>query len=212
MGLGGLAILTLVALAASTLVISNQYPTRQTAVRTFTLPDDFTKIRRILMRTDATRQITTLAGDNEFLEEEWTQLGGGLESINILNPAWRLELRANLKVRSRDEYIEKPIVLLKQVVTIKPDEVLSDIDLDKGSERLLGYELITHYVRDEKAKNTRVELRLTQEILTTAPWFAHWIADSRVLASAELALEHQERAIRQLVDENRGKGGLLSLP
>ena len=209
MGMAGFVVLALALLAASTLVVSNRYATTQTATRSFTLPDDFTNVRRILMRTDATRQITDRAGDSEFLDEEWTKLGGGLESINILKPDWRLVLNANLRVHSLDEYIGKPVVTLKQVVTISPNEVLSAIKLDEGSDRLLQYELVTHYVRDEKEKNTRVELKLTEEIVTIAPWFAHRIADNRVRRSVALALEHQERAIRELNKENQSKGRLL---
>ncbi|MGD9721727.1 MAG: hypothetical protein AB7O59_05430 [Pirellulales bacterium] len=211
MGIFGLVLLAILGLVASTLVISNDYPTAQTMEVTFRLPEEFTQVRNILMRTDATRQITTLAGDNDFLEEEWTKLGGGLDSLRLWKD-WRLELRANLKVRSRDDYIERPEVTLKQVVNIKNDEVISTIVLDQGSKRLRQYELVTHYERDDQAKNTLVRLRLTQEILTTAPWFAHWIADNRVRASAQRQLANQERAIKQLIADNHDKARLLSLP
>jgi hypothetical protein len=47
-------------------------------------------------------------------------------------------------------------------------------------------------------------LALTQEILTDAPWFAHGIADRRVLASVEKTLENQEAAIRKVIADNIG--------
>jgi hypothetical protein len=209
MGVVGLVVLIGLALAASMLVVSNEYPTRQTAEVTFSLADDFTEVRKILVRTGATKQIIIMAGDNEFLEEQWTSLGGGLDSLKIWDPGWRLEMNGLLKLRSRDEYIGRPEVLLTQAVKVTPDEVLSDVDLKEGSERLLDYEMITHFLRDEKQKNTRVELRLTQEILTTAPWFARGIADRRVHASAMRALQNQKRAILKLIADNRGKGWLL---
>jgi hypothetical protein len=49
-----------------------------------------------------------------------------------------------------------------------------------------------------------VDLALTQEILTDAPWFAHGIADRRVLASVERTLANQETAIRKVIAENIG--------
>ena len=212
MGVAGFLVLVAALLAASTLVVSNDYPTTQTAEMSFNLPDDFSKVRSILMRTEATKQIIILAGDNEFLDERWDNLTPSLNLTRILNPQLNLELKASLKVRSRDDYIERPVVTLKQVVKITSEEVLSDIRLDEGSDRLWQYELITHYTRNEEENNTRVDLRLTQEILTTAPWFAHWIADNQVYASAERQLVNQKRAIRQLIEENRDKGGLLPIP
>ncbi len=206
MGVLGLVVL---ALLASALVLPSQYPTEQTAVLSFSLPDDFTEVRKILVRTDGTKQIIIMAGDNEFIEQEWTTVGGGLDSLKFWDPAWRLEFQGKLKVRSRDEYVGKPIVTLTQTVKITPDEVLSQTDMDEGSERLLEYIMTTRFARDEKEKNTLVELRLTQEILTSAPWFAHWIADNRVHASAARALANQQRAILKLIAENRDKNWLL---
>jgi hypothetical protein len=65
------------------------------------------------------------------------------------------------------------------------------------------------FVRDEAAGATVVRQSLTQEILTDAPWFAHWIADRRVRHSVARALENQERAIREVVAEHRDKRWLL---
>jgi hypothetical protein len=211
MGIVGLLVLSAIALAASTLVISNQYPTEQTAVVTFSLPDDFTKVRRILIRTEATKQIITMAGDSEFVEEQWSSVGGGLDSLNILKD-WRLELHGTLKVQSLDPYVGKPLVDLTQDVKITGDEVFSKTNQIKPSDRLLDYRMTTRFSRDEKEKNTLVELTLTQKILTTAPWFAHRIADRRVYASAKRALENQKTAIIKLIDENRDKSGLFDFP
>ncbi len=188
MGIAGLLLLLAIALAASTLVISNKYPTEQTAVVTFHLPDDFTNVRRILVRTEATKQIITMAGDSKFVEESWSSVGGGLDSLNFLKD-WRLELHGTLKVQSLDEYVGKPLVDLTQDVKITPDEVFSKTDQIKPSDRLLDYKMTTRFARDEKEKNTVVELTLTQKILTTAPWFAHRIADRRVYQSAHRAGE-----------------------
>jgi hypothetical protein len=63
----------------------------------------------------------------------------------------------------------------------------------------------TRFDRDPKTGNAVVTLELTQEIMTDAPWFAHWVADRRVHASAERTLANQENAIRQLIDENKNK-------
>jgi len=69
--------------------------------------------------------------------------------------------------------------------------------------------MTTRLEREED--HTRVTLKLTQEINTDAPWFAHRIADRRVRASVEQTLANQEDAMRQLIDENRDKKWLLPL-
>jgi len=187
------------ALLASTFLVSNQYPTEQTATVSFQLPDDFSSVQRILIATGATKQIITMAGDSEFLEERWSKVGG---SFNPFKPM-RLELHGTMKVQSKDEYVGRPVVDLEQDVRITADEVHSQAIMIAPDERLLNYDLLTHFHRDDERGKTRVDLRLSQKILTKAPWFAHGIADRRVHASAERALLNQKAAIIELIEKHR---------
>lgn len=186
-------------LLTGTLFTSNHYPTEQTAVVGFHLPDDFSTVQKILIATGATKQIITMAGDSEFVEEKWSKVGG---SFNPFKPM-RLELHGTMKVQSKDEYVGCPIVDLKQDVRITADEVHSQATMITPGEGLLNYDLVTHFHRDEEQNNTRVDLRLTQEILTKAPWFGHRIADRRVHASAQQALLNQKAAIIKLIEKHR---------
>jgi hypothetical protein len=186
-------------------MLSRDYPTTQTVEREFVLDDDFTLVRKILVRTDASKRIVTMTGDSEFIDQEWQAFGGGLDSIAIFDPQWRLQLHGTLRVRTQDAYIGQHEIALSQQVQIDPDQLRSDVELREPSERLLQYEMMTWFLRDPQSGKTIVRQRLTQEILTEAPWFAHAIADRRVRASIERALENQERAIRQIVDENRDR-------
>ena len=206
------------------LVFRGAYETEQTATRTFTLDANFTDVRKILVRTDGAKQIITMAGDSRYLEQSWSAFGldpdtkekkespagaapgaeeqrGALLQF-LLNPSWKLELHGTLKVQSLDEYIGKPEVELKQDVVIEPDYLDSEVNLEKPTARLKGYQMTTRFERAPDDKGTVIKLSLTQKILTDAPWFAHGIADRRVRASAEKALENQERAIRQLIADN----------
>ena len=90
-----------------------------------------------------------------------------------------------------------------------PDHIQSDTKLIEGSERLLDYAMTTRLEREED--HTRVTLKLAQEIKTDAPWFAHGIADRRVLASVEKTLANQEDSMRQLIEANRDKNWLFPL-
>ncbi len=197
------------------LIFRGEYLTEQTATRSFTLDADFTSVRKILVRTDGAKQIITMAGDSEFVDQKWSGFGVDVdpkEALKLMfDPKFHLELFGTLKVHSLDEYIGKPIVELKQEVVIEPDFLNSEVNLAKPAERLKGYRMVTRFERDKADKGSRIELSLTQQILTDAPWFAHGIADRRVRASAGRALENQERAIRQLIADNINDVPLLPL-
>ncbi len=185
-----------------------EYPTTQTVERSFVIDEDFTKVRKILVRTDAAKQIVTMTGDSEFIDQQWNTIGAGLEGERLLDLKWQLGLEGTLQVRTKDPYVGEQEITLRQTVHIDPDQILSDVTLTKPSLRLRQYAMVTHFQRQADGK-TLVHQQLTQEILTDAPWFAHGIADRRVYASAEQALENQEAAIRQIVAENRDQRWLL---
>ena len=223
--LAGCLVASLVVLfVASIFVLPREYPTQQSATLSFVIEEDFTKVRKIMVRTDAAKEIVTMGGGSEFVEQRWqdgsAKPGGKdfgealLRGVLSGNPDWQLELHGTLKVRTLDPYINKNgvgqnVVTLQQDVEIVPDSIQSDTKLIEGSERLLGYAMTTRLEREEE--HTRVTLKLTQEIKTDAPWFAHGIADRRVLASVEKTLANQEIAMRKLIADNRDKNWLLPL-
>ncbi len=208
MGLALAVLLLIVIVIIAAFTMRGEYPTTQTVERTFVIDEDFTKVRKILVRTDATKQIVTMTGDSEFIDQQWNTIGAGLEGERLLDLKWQLGLEGTLQVRTQDPYIGEQEITLRQTVHIDPDQILSDVKLTKPSERLLQYAMVTHLERQSDGK-TLVRQQLTQEILTDAPWFAHGIADRRVYASAEQALENQETAVRRIVAENRDQRWLL---
>ncbi len=213
-------LLTILAVAVVLgVAIGGEYTTKQTATRSFTIEDDFTNVRKIMVRTNAAKQIVTMGGDSEFVDQQWqdadVDTGGEnigkalLKSVLSADPDWKLELDGTLQVRTLDEYLGQNVIKLKQHVEIVPDRIESQVELLEGSERLLDYSMSTRLSRE--GQQTKVELELTQQIKTNAPWFAHGIADRRVRASAKRALANQESAMRQLIKENADKAGLFPL-
>jgi hypothetical protein len=208
-----------VGLFALSWVLTVGYDSRQTVERSFVIDHDFTKVRKIMVRTNAAKEIITMGGTSEFVSQKWS--GGSLQaegdnigeallkSVFSPDPGWQINLEGDLQVRTLDEYVGREVVTLRQNVTINPDFINSQTKLVAGSPRLLDYEMTTRLEREEN--HTRVTLRLTQEIRTHAPWFAHRIADKRVAASAENALLRQEVAMIKLIDENKDKEWLLPL-
>ena len=201
------------------ILFPGQYTTSQTATRDFQIDMDFTKMRKILVRTNAAKEIITMGGDSEFVSQTWTDAAiessgenvgqALLKSVFSGNPDWAIDLQGELQVRTLDEYVGKNVITLQQDVQVRPDKVESLAKLVEGSERLLDYELLTRFSRD--GEKSKIELSLTQAIKTECPWWAHAIADRRVHASAARSLENQERATRQLIEENKDKAGLFPL-
>jgi hypothetical protein len=196
--LGGVA--GLLAAVVAGLVLRGEYATTQTARRSFTIDEDFTDVRKILVRNDSAKQIVVMGGDSDFVSQHWTAGGGELSALDFVDPQWRLELHGTLRVRTKDPYIGAHEINLDQEVRITPDRLDSQVKLVEPGERLKRYDMTTTFSRD--GGQSRIDLELTQEILTDAPWFAHGIADRRVLESAEKTLSNQEAAIRQLISEH----------
>jgi hypothetical protein len=180
------------------LIFRGEYTTAQTVRREFTIDEDFTSVRKILVRNESAKQIIAMGGGSEFISQNWTAGGAEVDSVKLLDPEWRLQLHGMLRVRTKDDYIGQHEIDLEQDVEIEPDYLHSDVDLVEPSGRLQDYEMTTRFERDRDGVS-RVKLSLMQEIVTDAPWFAHGIADRRVRASAERTLANQEAAIRQLV-------------
>lgn len=214
-----LALVTLLVLFAISWVATGEYDSRQTVERSFVVDHDFTKVRKIMVRTNAAKEIITMGGTSEFVAQQWS--GGSLstesdsigeallKSVFSPDPGWRINLEGILQVRTLDEYVGREVVTLQQNVVIDPDFINSTTKLIEGSPRLLDYEMTTRLERE--GDHTRITLRLTQQIRTHAPWFAHRIADRRVAASAENSLMRQEAAMIKLIDDNKDQRWLLPL-
>ncbi len=208
LAVGLVLLLGIAALVVAGLLLRGTYPTVQTVERSFVIDEDFTKVRKILVRTDATKRIVTMTGDSQFVDQHWNAVGGGLDNLEFRDLKWKLELHGTLILRTRDPYIGEHEIELSQEVKVDPDEVYSDVELDRPTERLRQYEMTTWFTRKADGR-TLVRQRLKQEIVTDAPWFAHFIADRRVYQSANRALENQEGAILKIIAENRDKRWLL---
>jgi hypothetical protein len=197
--LGVLATLGVVLVVS--LLVGREYPSRQTARRSFVIDHDFTDVRKILVRNDSAKQIVTMGGGSEYIDQEWTAVGGQLDALQLLAD-WKLQLHGMLHVRTKDDYIGEQIIGLQQDVQITPDYLHSETRLSEPAKRLKGYDMKTYFDRDPETGKAKISLELTQVILTDAPWFAHGIADRRVRESAERTLANQESAIRKLIAEN----------
>lgn len=205
-----LALTCLVGAVLAGVIFRGSYETERSAARRFVINEAFTKVRKILVRKNAAKQLVTMGGDSTYLDQKWSGGDVDVESLKLLDPQWRIDLHGTLQVRTKDDYIGDQEIALQQDVAIEPDFLHSEVKLDKPAERLRDYRMTTHFERDA-AGQTLVELKLAERIRTDAPWFAHGIADRRVGASVERTLANQEAAIRRLIAENINDVPLLPL-
>jgi hypothetical protein len=233
LGLGVAAAALLVAVVLG-LIFRGSYETEQTATRSFAIDQNFTTVRKILVRKDGAKQLVTMGGGSVFRDQKWSDIDADLGAMKLLDPNWRVELHGVLQVRTQDDYVGEQDIDLEQDVEITPDFLHSAVKLKKPAERLRDYRMTTLFDRGGAASepaagapvagadasagaeaagpgSTHVTLTLTEKILTDAPWFAHSIADRRVRASVERTLANQEAAIRKLVADNLDDVPLLPL-
>jgi hypothetical protein len=204
---------TLAAVLVLSLVFRDEYPSRQTAKRSFVIDEDFTSVRKILVRNDGAKQIVTLGGSSEYIDDDMESFGldSGKPLDQLLNPDWQIHVNGTLRVRTKDEYVGRHEIALAQDIEITPDFLHSESRLKEPKGRLKEYDMKTYFDRDAETGKTRVSLELMQQILTDAPFWAHFIADRRVRRSAETTLANQETAIRQLIAEHIDDVPLLPL-
>ena len=173
----------------------------QSAQNSFVIDETFDRVRKILVRTKATEKIVALGESSEFIGEQ-QQIDG-----IVFGNALSLGVSGELKVRTDDPYIGQHLITLDQDVELNFDRLVSNLTLSEGSDRLRGYDCRTEFLRD--GDKTVVNCKLTLTIKTTAPKIAAGYANRRVKESAESALGTQERAIRQVVEDNRHKKWIL---
>lgn len=216
--LAAVLVVLLLAVVAG-LLLPGAYTTEQAAERSFDVEEDFTKVRKIMVRTNAAKELVMMGGDSEFVEQQWSDGSAEFSGKNLgqallrsalsEDPDWKLNLKGTLKVRTLSDTIGHEVIDLRQDVEIVPDWLQSQVRLKRGTRRLLGYSMTTRLARVKD--HTHVELKLAQKLKIKLPWFAHGVADRKVHAAVEQSLAGQERAIRQLLMENADKAGLFPL-
>lgn len=199
-----IAAITILALALGLFVIFKRgYVAEQTAALSFSIDQDFTVVRKVLVRKDGAKQIISMGGASEFVDQAWSDIDLGFDSFR-LQKDWRINLEGTLTVRTLDDYIGRQVIELAQQVEVTEDLVDSNVKLVEGTDKLLDYAMRTKFARNE-AGTTQVDLELRQKIHTAAPFFAASIANKRVRESAELMLSNQEQAIRQFIAEHEAE-------
>ena len=187
-------------------------PTTQTVERSFVIDEDFTKVRKILVRTDATKQIVTMTGDSEFIDQQWNTIGartGGLKLLD-LDLKWQLELerhavRCGLGIPTSASTKSR----FSQTSTSIRTRSIRTSNWPRRSERLRQYAMTTWFHATREWQVTGAAATQGGDPHRRALVCPLHCRPSGVRQSAEQALENQEQAIRQIIEENRDQRWLL---
>ena len=194
------------ALVVGTLIwtaLGGHYVADVTVKRTFSIARPFTSLRKIMVRTDAAKQIMNAGANSTVISQEWDGHNFKLDRLSIRNPEWRIDATGNLKVRIQNHYLGSKIIDFSQNVTITPDQIDSIVNLKKPEGQLLGYKVTIEMSAD--GSTSLINQSLNLKIDTPAPWFAHWFARKRVRIAARKTLLAQEKHIKDAAEKHRGE-------
>ena len=184
-------------------ILDNHYVADVTVNRSFTVDIPFESFRKIMVRTDAARDIMNAGEESSLVSQHWNGHSFHLDRISLTNPDWDIEANGTLKVRINNHYLGSQVARFNQQVTIKPNLIYSVVSLEKPQGKLLGYK-VTLNMSGENGKS-QITQSLNLKILTPAPWFAHWFARIRVRISARQTLRAQEKHIQEAIAKHRGQ-------
>ena len=183
--------------------IGNHYVVDVTHSHHFRVDMPFDELRKIMVRTNAAREIMDAGKDSKLISKKWDNKNFDLGKISLRNPNWHINAVGELKIQFDDPYIGKAIAPFTQNVALTPNSIDSLVKLKKPTGRLIGYDVTTRMF--PKKNESEVEQTFQMKIETPAPWFAHWYARMRVRRSARRILREQEKHILAAVREHRGQ-------
>ena len=202
--LGAVTVLTVVLVAAVPL----RYQTAATVEHRYVLEEPFSRVRKILVRTNAVKNVVGMT-NSEFIDQQWEQLSLDVDRL-LFDAQWNVQGEGQLRVRTKDEYVGEHVIDLRQRVDIQPDLMHVTTKLQTPTDRLKDYDVATTFGEDSGG-GTLVQSQLTLEIDTSAPLLFRSVARRRVREAAYRSLHGQEVAIRQVVDQHRDEVLILPL-
>jgi hypothetical protein len=183
--------------------IGNHYQVDLSDSRTFTIEMPFVPLRKILVQTDAAKQIMNAGEHSKLISKTTLRQEGHIDDLLAPFQSWEGSQRNALMVQINDSYIGKRKAAFTQNVSVTPGSIHSVISLNKAEGPLLGYTVTTNISGD--GNTSTFETALQMKIDTPAPWFAHWFARMRVRSAIRRTLRAQEAQIKAAVEKHRGQ-------
>ena len=204
-----LAVAALIVVGVIAILLLPQQPLTvgSSATSSFVIDVPMQRVRKILVRTNAVKKIVAMA-DAKVQDQKWLKMKFDADR-RLLDRDWQLDGTGELVVQINDAYLGQHDITLQQSVDIAPTRLHSTNTTDGPQGPVQKYESEFTLVESENGK-AKFDLSLNLEIQTTANLLTRSRVESEIKAAAARSLEKQEKAIREVVDEQKDK--LLILP
>ena len=173
----------------------------------FTIEERMPRVRKILVRTNAVKKIVAMA-DAELLDQKWLDMNFELGK-KILDRDWHVDGKGQLDVVVNNSYLGKVNLTLDQNVDIRRDQMEVESTLSNSSGAITKYDSSVELTPDEDGQ-ARFKTSLSLVVSTKANFFTRSIVKKNIEEAAAAALESQEQAFREVVQEKAGE--LLIVP
>ncbi len=164
----------------------------------FTIDVPMTKVRKILVRTDAGKKLIAMS-DAEFVNQDWSELD--LEADQPLRKRdWDISSSGVLTVQTTDPLVGNHELNLKQDLQIQPELLEIKSHLTEPSGPIRNYQSSLTIVPDEAA-NTQIDATLSLTYRQQVNWLTKSYAEKRIHSAADRSLARQEEGLRKAVAE-----------
>jgi hypothetical protein len=198
-GLGFLTTSVLAIAVVALLMLTTDVDVTSSATHQFTIKQRMPRVRKILVRTNAIKKIVAMA-DAELLDQEWLQLQFEIDRP-ILRRDWHVDGEGELVVQLNNSYLGQHDLTLKQAVDIKRDRLNARNTLQDTTGAVQDYQSELTLTPDE-SEMARFDCTMRIRVKTTANWLIKSIVESQIKEAAGNALQQQEEAIRQVVEDH----------
>ena len=199
----GAALLFILYWLLATKVFNHRSVVDLTRSRSFTLDMPFVPLRKILVNTDAAKDIINAGEHSTLISKTTNSREGHLNNILAPLQSWEGSEVNALMLRITDPYIGTRDAAFTQHVSVTPGSIHSVIELDKPEGPLLFYKITTQISGD--GSGSKFETTLEMKFDTPAPWLTHWYARMQVRRAMRRTLRAQETQIKGAVEKHRGE-------
>ena len=182
----------------------------------YTIPYDYDKVRKILVRTNSLEALVRGSGD--LLDQKWHELSistpdNGRTKIigkDSVFKTWILQGEGIFRVRIKDGHFAGEVITLKLKVWINKDQMRFDVALLEPSVHLIKYDSTTFVVRDGARTKFRTDLCIGVQITAPSCFVRHGQVQREVEQSVASDLVNSQRAIEAQI--NKYKDTRLLIP
>ena len=195
-------------LSASWFLTQKEITVESSATHEFTINEPMTRVRKILVRTNAAKKVVAMS-DGRLVDQELDDVDFK-RGDKLLDGKWKLDGDSKLNVEINDAWLGKVDLQIEQQADVQKEKLLVSNKMVESSGGITKYNSSMSLTPTSGGGDAKFETSLSLEITTKANFFTKSAVERNIKAAAGKALETQEEAFRQIVKDK--DGDLLILP